>query len=788
MVTSLQRKLLRDLLGMKSQVLAIALVLSCGVGALIMSICTAVSLRETMDAYYARQNFADIFAHAKRAPLSLVDRIAEIPGVARVYPRIVAEVKLDIPDLPEPATGRLVSLPEFGEPLLNGLHLRQGRLVEPGRAGEVVLNEAFATAHGLVPGDSLAAVINGRREALRVAGIALSPEFVYQIRPGEIFPDDKRFGVLWMGRSQMEAAFDLEGAWNDVVVSLMHGASEERVITSLDTLTAPYGGQGAYPRSQQVSHRYVSDELTQLRAMATIPPAIFLGVAAFLLNVVIHRLVRSQRVEIAMLKSFGYDDREVAWHYLGFALVITVLGLLIGVALGALMGRGMTSMYVQFFHFPELHFQLNPWVLGMATLASLGAGIFGTLGAVRKAAALPPAEAMRPEAPATYRATLVERLGLGDLLSPTAVMVLRQIQRQPVKALMSILGVALAIALLILGSFTADIIGDLLDLQFFTAQRQDMMVTFIESPEETAVHELEQLPGVHRVEPWRNVAVRLRHGPRSRRLGLMGLPADRTLLRPMDFDRREISLPPEGLVISQSLAGILDAVPGDRVTLEVLEGHRTTLEVSIVGVVEDFSGTSAYMDLAGMNRLLADGALISGAMLTFDAASTGALYAAVKDCPNIAGSTLKLAALHGFEKTMSESLLRMRLFNTLFAGIIAFGVVYNAARISLSERAHELATLRVIGFTRGEVSSILLGEVGLLTLLAIAPGLLIGRGLAAITVIALATETQRFPLVVLPSTYGFAVVVVVASSVISALVVRRRIDHLDLLAVLKSHE
>ncbi len=788
MISALDRKLLRDVWQMRGQTLAICLVIGCGVATFVMSLTTIGSLSVTQSTYYERYHFADVFSHVKRAPRSLEARLAEIPGVARVETRIVADVTLDVEGLNEPATGRLISQPDRGEPVLNRLHLRSGRMFEPGRNGEVVASEAFALAHDLKPGARVVAVLNGRKQVLNIVGIALSPEYVFQIRPGDLLPDDKRFGIFWMGYNDLSNAFDMDGAFNDVTLALMPGASEAEVLLRLNRLTAPYGGDGAYGRSEQLSNRYLSDEIEQQRATGMIGPIIFLSVAAFLLNVVLSRLISTQREQIAALKAFGYTHLEVGQHYLKLVLFIVLVGVGLGTAVGAWLGKGLTELYAKFYKFPVFYYEFHVGIVALALIVASVAAVLGTLGAVRRAVKLPPAEAMRPEPPAEYRPTFAERLGLQRFFSSSVRMILRHLERRPGRALLSIAGIAMATAILVLGAFTEDAVYYLMDFQFSMSQRQNVTVSFVEPSSARALHELEHLPGVHRVEPFRGAGVRLRHEYRSKRMGIMGLPAERGLNRVLDRNERPLELPSRGLVISIQLAKILGVGPHDTLTVEVLEGKRPVREVPVVGLVDDFAGVNAYMEIGALQDLLGEGRTYNGAFLSVDAAKTKELYATLKKTPKVAGVTVQEAAQESFETTVAENLLMMRVFHVVFACVIAAGVVYNTARISLSERSRELASLRVLGFTRGEISAILLGELGTLTLVAIPLGLLMGYGFAALVAFALATELFRIPLVIHNSTYAFAATVVLVAALVSGLIVRRMLDHLDLVAVLKSRE
>lgn len=785
-MTTLDRKLYRDLWGMRTQALAIALVMASGVATLVMSRGAVTALSDTRDRYYERNRFAHVFAHLKRAPNTLAARIAEIPGVAAVQTRVVVDVSMDVPGLAEPAVGRLISIPDRPGQDLNALHLRRGRYPELGRSGEVLVNEAFAAAHGFQPGDAVHALINGRRQTLRFTGMALSPEYIIQVRPPELIPDDKRFGCFWLRYGELAAAYDMQGAFNDVTLTLQRGASIPDVLRRLDAMTESYGGTGAYAREDQASHRSVSDELLELRAMATLPPGIFLSVTAFLLHMVLRRLVQTQREQIAVLKAFGYTRGEIGGHYLKLVLHIVGVGVILGTGSGLWLGRGLARIYARFFRFPELEFQLSPGVVLIAILVAAGASLLGVWGALRRAMQLPPAEAMRPESPGEYRALWLERAGLQRFFSPVARMVLRQLARRPLKAAISLVGIALAITVLVLGSFVRDIVNQALDFQFYGMQRHDLSLAFVEPTSSTVLHDLGAIPGVLAAEGFRSVPVRMRLGRHSRRLAVMGLAPGSRLFQLLNAQSRSISLPPDGLAISPKLAELLGARVGDRVALEVLEGARPVREVTISRVIEEFLGTSAYMELSALNRLMREGSTLSGAFLLTDATRNDAIYARLKATPRVAGVRVRAVTVGNFRTLMGENLLRMRLINVAFAGIIAFGVVYNTARIALSERGRELATLRVIGFTRREIYGVLLGEIAILTVAAIPLGLVLGYSFAALATAALETETHRFPLVILPATYGFAVATVLVAAAVSCLAVRRRLDRLDLLAVLKA--
>ncbi len=785
---ALDRKLFRELWRLRSQMISIGLVVASGIMTVATMRGSYECLVETQQAYYRDMRFADVWAPLKRAPESVREKLARLPGVAAVDTRVTLLATLDLPGLDVPAQGQFVSLPERGRAVLNDVHVSRGRYLAPGARDEVLVSKKFADARGYEPGDTVRAVINGRARELSIVGIALSPEHAYATPPGGLLPEDDRYGVLWMSRADLGPAYDMDGAFNEALLRISPGADPNAVIDRVDDLLAPYGGLGAYDRADQPSHRILEGELDQNRVTGSVIPAVFLGIAAFLLNLVLGRLIATQRSEIAVLKAFGYTDRQVGFHYLSFALVAVVAGVVLGAAGGAWLGRGYLGFYGQYFDFPSLVYRLSPSLLAGATAVSLLAAVGGALGAVRKAVNLPPAEAMRPEPPARFHAGPLERLGAGGWLSPASRMTLRNFERRPVRAILSSVGVAFSVAILLIGFFMFDGVAYMMDLQFNEIQREDMTVTFEQDRPSRVHNDLRRMEGVTRVETFRVIPARLRSGHREREVGLEGREPEGRLRRIVSLDRRVHPLPSEGVVLSSYLAEKLAVGPGDELIVELLEGRREHGTVRVAGTVDDFMGLSATMNRDALERLSREPGRVTGAHLLVEDERRAALSHSLKEVPAVASVAAPASMLATFEKQMAESLFVSVAFLLGFAGVIAVAVVYNGARIALSERGRELASLRVIGFRRSEVSALLLGEQAVVTLAAIPLGWLIGYALSFAVVEAMATEAFRVPLLVSGRTYAFSAAAIVVAAAASAWIVRRRIDHLDLIAVLKTRE
>jgi putative ABC transport system permease protein len=792
---TLDRKAWRDAGRLAPQLAAVAVVMACGVAVLVMSWSMLSSLAATQRDYAARARFADVFVRLERAPEIVARRLAAIPGIERLETRVVADVTLDLAAAGgrrAPAVGRLIGLAppaaDGDDAALNRLTLLTGRRPDPARATEAVVGEAFAAAHGLRPGDHLFAVLNGRRTRLDLVGVATSPEYVYTIGPGGPFPDDRSFGVLWMGRRGLAAAFDMADAFNDVVATLAPEASVREVCRAVDRELDRYGGLGAHGREFQTSHRYLVNELRELANMSRAGPVVFLVAAAILMHLVMSRLVGTQREQIATLAAFGYAPREIGAHYLKLALPVIAVGAAAGVALGCWLGVNLAAMYARFFRFPVLAFRPDPQAIGWSVAIAAAAAVAGVVRSVARAVRVRPAAAMQPEPPAVYRASLPERLGLAPLLTPATRMMLRHLERRPVATLLSILGIALGAAVMVLGMFVGDAVERLADFQFTAVQRFDRSVTFTEPAGREVVFALLRLPGVVAVEPFRVVPATLRFGHRERRQEIMAPAPDGELLRLLDTRGRPHPPRPDGLVVSARLAELLGARPGDAVEVEVLEGLRRRTRLVIAGTVDDMVGTSAWLHPAALRGLLADGETWSGGFLAVDAGRGDALDRALAESPRVAGSVSRELQLRTFRETIARTLLRMRTVNTLFAAAIACGVMATTARQTVIERSRDLASLRVLGFTRGEVAAILLGEQAILTLAAVPLGLALGYGFVVVTTWGYDTELFRVPAVVAPRTYALAAATVAAASLAAAVSARRLVDRLDLVGVLKARD
>jgi putative ABC transport system permease protein len=787
-VTVLDLKLLRDLWRMRGQAVAIALVLAAATATFVLSVGVHRSLLQTREAYYQRNNFADVFADMTRAPRSVVARVAAIPGVRRAEGSIQQFATLDYPGRVEPMRALINAVDEHGRTQLNRLLLRGGRLPRPGEAGEVVVDEVFATANDLGLGSRIDALIHGRKQPLRVVGLGLAPNYIYAIAPGDLIPDDRRFGIFWMGQEALEAATDRKEAINSLSLTLEPGAAQADIIRQVDALIARYGGSGAYGRDDHMSHAFLENELVQLEALTRVIPPIFLLVSTFLVYIVLGRMIRTERTQIGLMKAFGYSNSAIGWHYLKFALTIALFAAALGSLAGIWMGQGMTRLYAQYYRFPFLYYEISPAIFLGAAGLSLGAASLGALGGMRAAAGLHPAEAMTPPPPPIYRAGVIEKAGRKLAFTTTGHMIARHIARWPGRSAITVIGVALSMGLLFATMQFIDSSRTMLDGYFYRSQRQDLTVTFIEPRSEAVLHALRQLPGVIRAEAIKAVPVKLSRGNRVERGAIESAPPDSLLTARIDQKGHEIALPPAGLMLSRQMANKLAVRSGDRILVQMLGGRRTRALLPVAGIVDEFIGERVYASQATLARLARDAAPVGSALLRIDPDHRERVLADLMEMPLVLGITERDAALQKFEEMIDDNMFTMLGFYIAFASAIAVGVVYNSARILFSERAHELATLRVLGYHRSEVAVVLLGELAVLVMLAVPLGCLFGYGLAQLMTAMFSSDLFRLPFAPSRASYGYAALVVLAAAAVTALAVARRVLGLDMVRVLKGRE
>lgn len=787
----LNRKIFRDLKTLRAQIVSIALLIVCGLSILVSSWSSYQSLQEARDSFYNHFEFADLFSEVVRAPQELLPQILGLDGVLHAETRLIKEGLIDLKTQSEPALGRLISW-HGSQQKINKIYLRQGRMPELNHQAvstlEAVVHEAFAQAHNVKPGDSMNINIGGKRRQLFISGIGLSPEYVYSVSPTTPLPDDKHFGVFWVPHKDLERLSDMEGSFNSVQITTTSKASINFLKQKLDTILERYGNIQAYDRSQQRSHIYVNGEINEQRTLAIIMPVIFLSVAIFILNIILSRLIAMHRAQIATLKALGYSSIKLLIHYFQLVTLILLIGIIPALLVGTYLGQVYASMYEDFFRFPKIDFKLSITTVYLTLMVGFIPGWISAAGSLLKVFSLQPAEALRPLGPPSFQRNLIDRLGLLNRLTSYSKMICRSLLMRPFRLVLSVLGIAISLAIIINGLFFNDVIDDMLNRQFADMRREDLSVR-LDHPQSLRVFaELQSIPGVLMTEGERSVPVTLRFKNFKKDISLLGRLMNTQLNRVIDQNGNIITPRPGGILLSRYFEKEFGVKAGDVITLKQLEEKQIQFEVPVHGFVDDMMGQQAYALKSNIHQWLKEMPVSDTIHLKIDSSLAEKIYIALKQRPEIVGVSVRKLMLQGIIDVMAKIMSTFTFVLYLFALAISGAVIFNSARISFSERGWELASLRILGYDTKSTFEILFLEIGIQVLLALPLGLLLGYGLSFLMTQMIDNESFMFPMIVNPTTYATSVMALILILFISGIFLYQKVNSLDFSEALKSRE
>lgn len=784
-VRMLDRKLLRELLAMRMQVLAIALVIAAGVCVQLLSSGLVTSLVDTRQAFYDRSLMADIWAQMVRAPMTVADDISQLPGVLSVEPRLRFGIRIGTGTSADQVLGEILSVPDTRDPRVNRLQISQGRMPSGLRSDEVVILKKFADANKLEVGDTVDLIVRGRLIHANITGLVHSAEHVYAIAPGEIVPDESRYAVVWMNETPLSILTGWQGAFNEAVLRISDPQQSQPVIEELDRLLGDYGASGAYSRKDQMSDLFLSSEIDQLHTLGRVVPPVFLMVACLLVYAVVSRLVAVQRTVIGLLEAFGYRRHQIILHFLKLVMLIGLFGVLIGAGLGTWFGHLMADMYLRYYDFPAFLFRAAVSDYMISAFAALGGVLLAGVFAVGNILSLQPAEAMVPAPPPDFSrgpGSLISRISWID--HQTRI-VLRQIVRWPGRSFVTAFAVSASLSLMISVFAMKDAMREMLADYFGVSGRQDMTVTFFGVRDRSAGDEILRLEGVMYAEPFLAVPARLRAGPLTENTTITGLSQSGELYRLTAPGGMPIRHPGEGIILSEDLAGRLALKPGDLLDIEIVEAHRPRFSMPVVAVAPTWVGSAVHVDIDRLRRLIGESDALSGLYLRVDTGRSNMLKSGILEMPGVASFSSSADALERMRSLMDENIGVSLTVFSLFAALIAFGASYNTIRISFAEREHEFASLRVLGFSRWDVSYLLFGEIALLSLFALGPGIFFGYLLSVYFSHAMASELFRLPVVIERSSVVSVCGIVLSVVAVSSAIIRQKVDHMDLVRALK---
>ncbi|QDU96078.1 ABC transporter permease [Lignipirellula cremea] len=792
-MNTLNRKLAREIFNAKGLLLAITSIIAVGVMCFVTLQSAYQNLSYAKRDYYRDSRMADFWIDLKKAPLSEIDALYRIRGVSEIESRISFNATVDLEGVVKPLNGFVLSLPDQRMPILNEIALQQGDYFSSRRANEVIINESFARAHRLYPGQRLHLLMNNRRQELIIVGTALSSEFVYVQGPGSLVPDPSTFGVFYIKRSFAEDVYDFQGAANQIIGRLAPEARDQidPILQQAETLLDSYGVFSTTPLRLQTSNQFLSNEISGLGAMSTIVPSIFLAVAAVVLNVLLTRLARQQRVVVGTLKALGYSSGQVFWHFLKFGLVVGLIGGLIGAGFGYWGATGITRVYRHFMDFPDLDSRFYPGVMAVGMIVSLGCAGAGAFYGAYTMLRLLPAEAMRPEPPRSGGAIWLERATwFWSLLNASWRMVLRTVFRQYVRSGANVFASMMGAGLLVTGFMLSASQDYLLEFQFYRAVRSDIDLQFKEVEGRPALDEIRRLPGVDRAEPLLNVAFEFVHGPYRRKSAVTGLSPGAVLTIPRDAAGTAMPIPETGLVITRRLATLLHLQQGDQVTLIPVQGERRPCQAAVARIADSYMGLGAYAEIAFLSGLVQEEFALSGAQLLVNHRphDMRRLYLELKQTPGIQGVTARADTIRNLEKALLENQMVSVITIIVFAGVVFFGSIVSSSMVNLAERRREVATFRALGYTPWQVGGLFFRESMLTNLLGSLLGLPVGYGLVVLTAWSYNNDLLRLPVVTPPWIWFVTLGLATIFALCAQAVVQWSIHRMDFVEGLKVKE
>ncbi|PKM76618.1 MAG: hypothetical protein CVU90_11745 [Firmicutes bacterium HGW-Firmicutes-15] len=789
----LGKKLWRHIRHNKGQFLAVAAVVMVGIIAYIAMSSSYYNLSQSQENFYRENNFADYYFQVVKAPQEVMKQVEILPGVKRVTGRIQRDLPI-IKKSGERATARVVSYTLPMENELNNLSLVQGRMFADNQRGsdvEVLLDPKFASANNLVWGDRVTVVVEGKETFLNAVGSAISPEFIYTMKDSaDMLPDPQKFGIFMLESRQAQQVLNMPDQINQVLIEFSSGADQTQIIAAVKDILKPYGLLASYPRKDQLSHAVLQAELDSLRSVTLFLPLIFLGIAAAIQFVILRRMVKAQRSQIGVMKAMGYDNYRIMVHYASYALAVSILGAVLGTFLGLILAGSISQMYAQFFNLPGGMQGYNMKAIFYGFILSLSVGVAAGLTASRSVARIHPAEAMRPEPPQNSGKSLLEKLPLlWKELNPGWKMTLRNIGRNRGRFMLTLMGVVFAVALLIIAFFTNDAVDYIMQRYFYVGQTYDLSIRFNSLIQEKELLDINRMDGVQKVEGFLELPVKIHYQGKTQDEVLLAYPSDLSMKTMESGTGQPIQVPPDGILINQRTAAKLGVKEGDEVELETLlpigPVHRDT--VKIMGETRQLIGGGSYINLQRANRILQERNLVSGAMLKVETGKVGFVESEINKMLGVSSVLSRQKELQNFQKNMASMTYSVSLM-ILFAVVLGFAIVYNSSVMNFAERQREIASLRVVGYSTQEVSSLLLKENLLQSLFGVLLGLPFGRLVAGAYVKSVSTDLYTLPVIIYPLTYLFSALGGIIFIMLAHRFAIKGIKDLDLVATLKNSD
>jgi len=781
MVKPLHHKLWRDVRRQRAQFIAITITIFLGVtifGA------TYDSFRNLQASYAATATdfrFANLTT-AGGDVATIATEAAATPGVESAEVRSVADIPFNVGGVK--LLGRIIGVPAGEQPTVNQLSVLEGIYLAPG-SGDVLVEKHMADHFDLSPGDLFDIRMSGRWQAVTVAGVVASPEYIWPARDRqELITSADNFGVIFAANAEVALATD--GSPNEATIYFTGGGEDDALSNDLAAMARSHGAISTYTRAEQASNAGLTEDLKGFEEMAVFFPLMFLLAAAMAAYVMISRVVHSQRPQIGVLLANGFTRRQVRRHYLGYGLVPGLLGSIPGAVAGILLARLITEMYTGMLSIPVTLVQFYPATLIGAVLFGLVASLLAALAPALVASRVMPATAMRGETPSGGgRRSTVERLFPPIRRVPVGWrMAIRGVGRNPRRTVYTIVGVVLSLMLVLVSWGMIDTVQHLMDRQFVEIQQEDATVYFGEAAGAADVAALAEIDGVAAVEPALTLPVSLgSDGEHHYETALLVLADDTEMHRFLTTDGNWISLPRSGLVLGQATQNLLDVAVGSKVAMTI--AGVGVVQEEIVAFVDEPLGTMAYMSRGRAESLTGDVLPATSALVTYEPGT---------DAAELRRTLTELPAVAAFEDANALYAVVQK-YMVLFYGFVgimlvfgaamAFALIFNAMSVNIAERTREVATLLAVGTDRRSISRYIAAENLLVAALGIPIGLVVGYFAAKSALASFSSDLMALDLYIRPTTFALAAAAILLVALISQWPGLRAIRRINIPKIIK---
>lgn len=777
----LNMRLIRVILHTKGQFVSVAVIVATALCIYVLFSMLNINIETAVATYYQDYAMEDILVKVLRMPESAVEQLQSIEGVKQVQGRVVMEVPLDTGEAEKRIKVRFISVPPEGN-AINKLYAVEEDALKLDETHIAILQQ-FADARKIKVGDVVQPIINGTIHDLTVASVVASPEFIYLMENDQaLITDPADFGIFYVEEEFAQSYLGYSKSYNEVVLTLDGTVGIADVKKKLESKLSKYGIQWIVERKDQVSNNLLQQKMEGIKLMSGMLPVMFLVVAAIVIVLMLSRTVANDRIAIGVLKAMGYTNTTILMHYVQYALMIGLCGSIVGITGGQLLSGPMSRLFIFFFNVPIVTIQFLPGymftALILASLFCIGSGLIGA----RFALHVEPAESMRPEAPRIGTHMLLEKWRFFWQHTSTGWrMVFRNVSRSKRRFFFLALGLSMAYAINTVPLYETLALPAMFELQYGEYQHMDYIVGFKKPMSEKVLKEFAEVAEIKRIEPRIEYPYELVNAWHNKRVLIIGVPKNTELHSFQDMEGHSVELSENGIFLTTELAKLLHVEAGDTLTIRNFMPGRDDVELKVSGIIRQYLGINAYMDIGTMQRLLTEKDMVTGAGVISDDDVKGKL--------ETVDMVSFVQSMEDLENQFLEYTDMMKLaiqFYMLFGGILGFAIIYNSSIISISERRLEFAALRIMGYSKNEIFSIISRENLLVTILAVILGIPLGLFFINGIIESFSSELVTFPRIIEVSIFIKATLGILFFVVIAQMATHHKIGKLQFIEALKN--